>query len=266
MKILKLLSIGFLKYIGTAIFATAIVMITLFSYFPLQENIFGKDDYLLFISNKINIIPAIMIMILLVYYCLEIYNKFINKNPKHDEWIDDELDYNDDVEEVTESLSFKEQILLKLLFKFIDCIYFLYALFNKIKICYIPVLLIAIYVGMTSYTVLYADSIKSSSPLKPLGITYDYYDIERIDVGLNKGNEDSYTPFYEVMLNDGTSVDFMGGSSHKSNIYTEEVLFNFDKELRSRGIPKSVNKDNFEKFAEGLNEDYVKMVEKLFIK
>lgn len=264
MEILKLLLIGILKYIGTAIFATVIVMITLFSYFPLQEYIFGKGDYLLFVSSEINIIPAIMIMVLLVYFSLEFCCKFTNKNIENDEWIDDGLSDNDDAEEDIESISFKEQILFKLLTKFVDCMDFLYALFCKVKIYYIPVLLIAIYVGMTSYTVLYADSIKTSSPLKPFGGNYDYSEIEKINVGLNKGNDDSYSPFYEIILNDGTTVDFMKGG--KSNTDTEGVLFNFDKELRSRGIPKSVNKDNFEKFAEELGDDYVKAIKKLFIK
>lgn len=115
---------------------------------------------------------------------------------------------------------------------------------------------------MTSYTILYNNSIKISSPLQPVGIIYDYKDITKINVGIAIGNEDSY---YEVILNDGTSIDFFGGSViDESNNSFEEILFDFDKKIRNQGIVKTVNKENFEKFAEGLDAEFVSDVKKLF--
>lgn len=80
-----------------------------------------------------------------------------------------------------------------------------------------------------------------------------------IHVGLDLENDDSYYPYYEIMLNDDTSIDFFGGSTmNESNKGFEEVLTDFDRKLRGLGITKSVNKDNFEKYAEGLDKEFTK--------
>lgn len=265
MDIIKILGLGVLKYIGIVILVVVIVIPTLFVYFSLQMYLFGKGDYLLFVSNNLNIIPAFMIMLLLLYFIITAYNKLIAK--KYDnEWTDDETQNDDSLENI-EALGKKEQILLKLINKLLELLDIFDKLFKIVKLCYIPVLLAAVYVGMTSYTILYPNSIKLSSPLQPTGITYDYKDVEIINVGIDKGNDDSYDPYYEVVLTDGTSIDFFGGSSmSESDKGFEEVLFDFDKKIRDMGVDKNVNKKDFEKYAEGLNTEFVRRVEKLFIK
>jgi len=265
MNIIKILGLGVLKYIGIVILVVIIVIPTLFVYFSLQMYLFGKGDYLLFVSNNLNIIPAFMIMLLLLYFIITAYNKLIAK--KYDnEWTDDETQNDDSLKNI-EALGKKEQILLKLINKLLELLDIFDKLFKIVKLCYIPVLLAAVYVGMTSYTILYPNSIKLSSPLQPTGITYDYKDVEIINVGIDKGNDDSYDPYYEVVLTDGTSIDFFGGSSmSESDKGFEEVLFDFDKKIRDMGVDKNVNKKDFEKYAEGLNTEFVRRVEKLFIK
>ncbi len=265
MNIIKILGLGVLKYIGIVILVVVIVIPTLFVYFSLQMYLFGKGDYLLFVSNNLNIIPAFMIMLLLLYFIITAYNKLIAK--KYDnEWTDDETQNDDSLKNI-EALGKKEQILLKLINKLLELLDIFDKLFKIVKLCYIPVLLAAVYVGMTSYTILYPNSIKLSSPLQPTGITYDYKDVEIINVGIDKGNDDSYDPYYEVVLTDGTSIDFFGGSSmSESDKGFEEVLFDFDKKIRDMGVDKNVNKKDFEKYAEGLNTEFVRRVEKLFIK
>ncbi len=265
MNIIKILGLGVLKYIGIVILVVIIVIPTLFVYFSLQMYLFGKGDYLLFVSNNLNIIPAFMIMLLLLYFIITAYNKLIAK--KYDnEWTDDETQNDDSLENI-EALGKKEQILLKLINKLLELLDIFDKLFKIVKLCYIPVLLAAVYIGMTSYTILYPNSIKLSSPLQPTGITYDYKDVEIINVGIDKGNDDSYDPYYEVVLTDGISIDFFGGSSmSESDKGFEEVLFDFDKKIRDMGVDKNVNKKDFEKYAEGLNTEFVRRVEKLFIK
>lgn len=120
---------------------------------------------------------------------------------------------------------------------------------------------------MTNYTVLYSNSIKLSTPLQPFGVIYGYDDIASINVEIDGGEEGYYVPSYEVTLNHGKTIDFFGASVvSEGNKGFEEVLIEFDKKMKKQGIPKSVNKDNFEKFAEGLNTEYTRRVEKLFIK
>ncbi len=265
MNIIKILGLGALKYIGIVILVVIIVISTLFGYFSLQMYLFGKGDYLLFVSNNLNIIPAFMIMLLLLYFIITAYNKLMAKK-YDDEWTDDETQNNDSLKNI-EALGKKEQILLKLINKLLELLDIFDKLFKIVKLCYIPVLLAAVYIGMTSYTILYPNSIKLSSPLQPTGITYDYKDVEIINVGIDKGDDDSYNPYYEVVLTDGTSIDFFGGSSMSENDKGfEEVLFDFDKKIRNMGVDKNVNKKDFEKYAEGLNTEFVRRVEKLFIK
>ena len=261
MHMLKTIGLGILKYIGIIIVAVVIVLTVLFGYLYFQIYLFGKSDYLLFISNNLNIVPAFMIMILFGYFIITIVYMLIGKNELADEEIQ-----SIESEENIENLSNKEKILLKVLNMFLNFVDFIFKIFDIIKVCYIPVLLIAIYVGMTSYTILYSDSIKLGSPLHPAGVTYDYKDIKSINVGLNE-DDDSYYPYYEVILDDGESIDFFGGSTMgESNQSFEEVLIDFDRKLRSQGITKSVNKDNFEKYAEGLDKEITSRVEKLFNK
>lgn len=262
MHTLKNIGLCILKYIGTVIIAVVIVLSVLLGYFSLQIKLFGKGDYLLFISNNLNIIPALMIIILFGYFIMTFADKLINEIALNDE----EIQYINSQENI-ENLSYKERILLKVLSKFVDFLDFIFKIFDIIKVFYIPVLLIAIYVGMTSYAILYPDSIKLGSPLHPSGVTCDYKDIKSINIGLNDEGDDSYYPYYEVILKDGKSIDFFGGSSmDESNKSFEEVLIDFDRKLRSQGITKSVNKDNFEKYAEGLDEEFTSRVEKLFVK
>lgn len=160
-----------------------------------------------------------------------------------------------------------QKVLFKIIEKGLNLLFFLFDICDQVKVYYIPVLLIAIYAGMTHYAVLYSDSIKLSNPLQPFGVTYGYDDIVSINVEVDKGKDDYYNPSYEVLLNDGKTINFFGASvMNEGNKGFEEVLIDFDKKMRNKGIPKSVNKDNYEKFAEGLNTEYTGRVEKLFIK
>jgi len=237
---LKNIGLGILKYIGKVIILSIIAIVIGLGYFYLQTYIFGKGNYLLFISNNYSI-PVFMLLILYIYFVATIVNKLDSKN----------------------ELRGEEVFINELLNKYLNLLEFYVVRF--IKICYIPVLLIAIYVGMTSYTILYSGSIKLGSPLHPSGVTYDYNDIKSIKVGLSE-EDNSYYPYYEIMLNDGTSIDFFSGNMAESNQSFEDVLIDFDRKLRSQGIAKSVNKDNFEKYAEGLDKEFTSRVEKFFIK
>ena len=93
MTILKVIGYGILYFIGIIIFAVIVVCATIIPYFSLQMRLFGKGDYLLFISSTLNMIPVIMIMILIMYALIRVKEKLSRRKEKRQEKIeeDDEL-------------------------------------------------------------------------------------------------------------------------------------------------------------------------------
>lgn len=255
------IALSILSYIGTVIIVIVIAITTTLAYFSLQLFLFSRGDYLLFVSNTLNIIPVIMIMILIIYGFIQIKEKFFKKNNEQIEIIED-----DEIIDI-ETLSRLEKVTFKLLNKLVALDNTITNIFKIIKICYIPILIIAVYCGMTSYSILYTDNIKVSSPMAPKGVIYKYSDVKYVNVGVEKENKNSYSPYYKVIFNDGKSVDFFGGSMHKDkDIGFEYILNDLDKKLKVQGVIKSVNKENFEEYAKGLDKDFISRVEKLFNK
>lgn len=259
MKILKVIGIGILNFIGIIIFATILALGTIFTYFPLQIFLFGRGDYLLFISNNSNMIPAYMIMILIIYAAIKIKEKLFKRK-------EEQKDLIGEAEPVdTDAFSKKEQTILSLLNKLIAFDNIISKVFKVIKVCYIPVLLIALYCGMTSYAILYSDSIKVSSPIKPAGTIYKYSDIKRVDDGVEKENRNSYSPYYTVTFSNKKSVNLFGGSMHEDKDRGfEYILIDLDKKLKTQEVTKTVNKTNFDNYAKGLDKSFISRVEQLF--
>lgn len=259
MKILKVIGIGILYFIGIIIFATILALGTIFTYFRLQMFLFGRGDYLLFISNNSNMIPVFMIMGLIIYAAIKIKEKLFKRKEVQTELMEE-------VESVdTDTLSKKEQTILSLLNKLIAFDNIISKVFKVIKVCYIPVLLIALYYGMTSYAILYTDIINVSSPIKPAGTIYKYSDIKRVDVGVEKDNRNSYSPYYTVTFSDKKSVNLFGGSMiEDKNRGFEYILIDLDKKLKTQGVTKIVNKTNFDNYAKDLDKNFISRVEQLF--
>ena len=271
MNLLKMIGISILKFLGVCILATVMALATIFTYFPLQLLLFGIGEYLLFISSEINIIPLIMIMILIIYTLFQIKEKlFKNKGQTAElteEVIENSVDnQNESIEIPIDAAEGKRGyiLLVKLLNVLLRYDKKLEKIYKIIKACYLPALIIAVYCGMTSYTILYENYIKVSTPIAPISITYDYDDINNVDVGIGK-YKNTYTPYYKITLKDGKKADIFGGSiSENSNANFEEILVCFDNALEKKGIKKNVDKSNFEKFAKGLDINYIKEIEKLF--
>lgn len=256
---MKAIGLGILYIIGTIILAVIIALTTIFSYFPLQLYLFGRGNYLLFSSSKINMVPIFMIMILMIYGLFVLKEKiFSQKYPELELQDEDELEEDRGsgklekfVDTLLDALLTIDEIALKL--------------FRIVRISYIPLLLIAIYAGMTSYAILFTDSIKVSTPINPTGKTYRYTDVNSVDVGVVKGYKNSYNPYYKLIFKDGKSVDFFEGSMQDDRgIGFEYILIDLDKKLKVQGVHKSVNKNNFYKYAKDLDEDFIRRVEKLF--
>ncbi|MFL0246087.1 hypothetical protein [Candidatus Clostridium stratigraminis] len=259
MKILKTMGIGILYFIGTILFATILALGTIFTYFALQILLFGRGDYLLLISNNSNIIPVLMIMILIIYAAFKIKEKFFKRKEVQTELIEEAEPVDTDI------LSKKEQTILNLLNKLIAFEDIISKVFKVIKVCYIPALLIALYYGMTSYAILYSDSIKVSSPMKPAGTIYKYSDIKRVDVGIEKENRNSCSPYYTVIFSDKKSLNLFGGSMiEDKGVGFEYILIDLDKKLKTQGVTKTVNKTNFDNYAKDLDKSFVSRVEQLF--
>lgn len=267
MNTLKYFGLGVLTFIGIVIISVAVGLVTLFGYFYLQLLIVGRGDYLLFVASESNMVPVVMLIILIAYILLVIKEKIFKNKEKLEEIIEDEEPID------VESLNWFEKLIYKLLnilinmpvnkLKAIDDTAI--KIFKIIKISYLPALIIAIYCGMTSYTILYTDSIKISSPIAPKGVIYKYRDIEKVNVGVAEGYKKSYSPYYEVVLNDGKSIDLFDGSMQEDkDIGFEYVLIELDEKLRAQGVDKTINKENFEKYSKDLNKEFISRVEKLF--
>lgn len=269
MKILKFIGLMILYFSGIIIFATVMALTTLFAYFTLQTMLFGRGNYLLFVSSQINMVPVIMIMILIVYILFQLKERFFKKKEDIIELLEEANNAigNEQENEIlmdSNSDNKLDTFLVKLLNNFLAFDNEMIKIFKIIKICYIPALIIVLYCGMTSYTILYSDSIKISNPAAPFGETYSYSDVRSINVGIGKYKK-SYTPYYKITLKNNKIVDLFGGASMDSgNDNHEEIFVNLDNVLKKQGVQKTVDKSNFERFAEGLDKGYVKEVERLF--
>ncbi|MDF2883583.1 MAG: hypothetical protein K0R54_4140 [Clostridiaceae bacterium] len=260
MKTLRIAALSILYFIGTIILAVVIALAALFTYFHLQIFLFARGDYLLFVSSELNMIPVIMIMVLIIYALFSIKERYLKKNEKH---IGITIEEENPVD--IETLSKLERFLFKLLNKLIALDEEIAKIFRMIKICYIPVLLAAVYCGMTSYAILYKESIRLGSPIAPLGVNYKNSDIKMVNVGVAKAYKNSYSPYYQVVFNDGRYVNLFGGSMHEDkDIGFEYILIDLDKNLRAQGVIKNVDKENFEEYSKGLDKGFVSRVEKLF--
>ena len=268
MEILKMLGQGILSYIGTVILGVVIALTTIFGYMSLQLVLFGNGNYLLFISSNLSIIPIIMIGILFVYLLLVMKEKFVERKEKQLEILDEDEEPID-----IETLNKVQKFCFKLFNKVTDKVIALDdAFYNKIakafkmlKSLFVSILIITIYCSMTSYSILYTDSVKISSPLYPKGITYKYSDIKSINVGIADVYKNSYEPYYKIFFNNNKSIDlFGGGVQDESDIDSEDVLINLDERLRMHGVIKSVNKNNFKEYSKEFDKDYINKVERLF--
>ena len=216
----------------------------------------------MFVAGDLNMIPTIMIMILIIFALIRIKERFFNRKEKQAEIID-EKDEPLDIED--EDLNKFEKFFFKLLNALFAGDKKILKIFKIIKISYILVLIVAIYFGMTSYAILYPESIKVGSPIAPKGVVYKYSDIKNVNVGISKSSKNSYSPYYKVIFNDGKSVDFFGATMQESKGERfEYILIDLDKKLRTQGVVKNVDKEDFLKYSEGLDMDFVSRVEKLF--
>jgi len=257
--IFKIIGASLLCIIGIVIFSIIMPLGTMFIYSRLQLLLLGRGDYLLFVSNSI-MIPVIMIMFLIVCALIQIIGKILKSKEKQSEF----------VEENGELLDFEtrdklEVILFKLLNKLVAPGDLIRKIFRITKKCYIAVLIIAIYCGMTNYAILYTDSIKVSSPIKPTGVIYKYSNVKSIGVGIEEDGRNFYSPYYNVIFDDGKSVNLIGVSMYEDKGKGfENILNDLDNKLRAQGASKSVNNVNFEEYSKGLDKDFVSRMEKLY--
>jgi hypothetical protein len=260
MKVLKTIGLGILYFIGIVIITMVVIFAMVWGYFSAQLFMFCKGDYLLFVAGDLNMIPIIMIIILIIFVLFRIKERLFNRKNEQIEIID-KNDEPLDSEELGKSWG----VIFKLLNGNLERDEKILKVSKIIKMSYILVLIVVTYLGMTSYAILYPESIKVSSPLAPTGLVYKYSDIKNINVGILRGSKNSYSPYYKVIFNDGKSADFFDVAMQESKgVRFEYILIDLDEKLRTQGVVKTVDKENFQKYSEGLDIDFVSRVEKLF--
>lgn len=71
--------------------------------------------------------------------------------------------------------------------------------------------------------------------------------------------------YYILKFNNDKAVNLMSGMTDSPlEKSTEAILTDLDKQLKDQGVNKSVSKNNFDKFSEGQDKEYVSETEKLF--
>jgi len=250
---LKAMFIHFIMHIGKYCIAIALAIIGVLAYAFLQIMLFGRGDYLLFVSNGINIVAAIFVLLPIVYVSITVMGKFEKADEKQ---FDDAMCCGNDEYDDGDELELQDES---------D-----YPVVNNrskkiLKICYIPVLLISIYWGITNYAILYTDTIKVCSPLNPSGTVYGYKDVESISVGFEEYRK-TYSPVYEVKFYDGTSINLFGGSIHENldGEDFEDILIKFDERIMAQGVRKSIDRTHFSEYSKDLNREFAGKVRKLF--
>lgn len=236
MGIIKELLWGIFSIILFILIIVVVGIGTLIIFFLAQLLLLGDKNYLLFISNKENIIAVFMIVFLAIYGLYKLDAKLSKGKGK--------------------IFSIKGNSPMRSFDR--SSKYF--------KIIYSIALISFIYYGITSYSALYEERIKVSSPLSPAGVLYEYKDIESIDVGIKKTFGKSYVPYYIVKFNDNKVVNLLSGSitSSEEGKDIEDTLINLDKELVTKGATKSVDKGNLKKYLEDFDKDYANKIERLF--
>lgn len=204
--------------------AIILALAILFGYSLLQVKIFGRGDYLLFVADIISYLPLLFIGFFAEY---KYYNFAQNE-----------------INDYKTKPSRRRKIVE--------------------RIC-IVVIIILTYLGITNYSILYKDGVKVASPIKPAGAMYKYSDISKVNVKVKRTFDGSNDISYKLIFNNGDSAELYYGSVYEG---VEEnymdILLRLDKQLKEQGIEKEVDKKNFEKYSNGLDQDHVSKVEKLF--
>jgi len=202
---------------GLIKFISLVLLVIMFSfglfliYQQIELLIFGRGDYLLFIVNRVGFLPVAIIIYVIQFEYLKMKEK-IKSNKNNDE------------EE-------RHKILV----------------LRKVGKIALTIIIIAImYIGMTSYSILYEDSIKVASAKNPWGVMYKYSDISKVKVAVNKELNGTYSISYKVTFNNGDSAELYRGFMYKEKEGThEEILSKLDKELKAQGVEKEINNQNF---------------------
>lgn len=247
----------------------------LFLFLSAQLWLSGEKNYLLFISNDLNFASVIALGLLIVCFIFFIKNKYTKEEADEEEIFAEEMYEEDDEDYVYIKEDSKMGIFMDRVINYVALIDDGLEYIKKMrisqfvqkyfKITYIVVLIIITYCGFASYTVLYENSIKVNSPLAPFGVTYKYSDIKNVKVGVKKGYQDEYEVYYILKFNNDKAVNLMSWMTDSPlEKSTEAILSDLDKQLKDQGVNKSVSKNNFDKFSEGLDKESVSETEKLF--
>lgn len=275
MKILKRVLKGIICCIGAIILIVLLALGSLILYVILTSIILGRGDYLLIVtSSKLELIPVMMVMFLIMYGLFKLKERFFPSE------LDKELLKSAEDEPCKESERYEENEIFQFpidyendsrytgcCLKFLNFTYRHFTAIEKlikiIKYCYLPVLAVTLYVSLTSNTTVYKDRIKVTHPYNPKGIIYSYSDVKSIDVGIEKRRGD-YTPYYRIHLRNNGIINLLGDSATmKEDMSLEKIILNIDSDFKKLGIPKKVIKSNFDSFAKSRDENYVSDINKL---
>lgn len=144
----------------------------------------------------------------------------------------------------------------------------LISVWNKLgrwKVVVAVVWFLVYYCCVTSFTVVTEDAIICHSPIHPMGISYEYSDVEKITTGVGQKDMTFFQHerkgqfYYQIKL-DGKTIIFLTGSSANDEIerYNEHTYLwfeEFNQKLVELGIPKEGDVSGCENIS--LDQEYV---------
>ena len=154
----------------------------------------------------------------------------------------------------------------------VNDILLIWNLLKKWRLLVIFAWLIALYCCITNFTAVTPDKIICYSPLQPVGVAYEYSDVEALKTGFGNKNfsiaeyKKKGNFFYQIELDNQTITFHAPGINEDIQRYAEHTyleLEEFDQALVGLGIPKESDKEGWENcdFDQEYVERFLRIIE-----
>jgi len=136
---------------------------------------------------------------------------------------------------------------------------------NKAKILF-GVFIFALglgYYSLTDYSIVYEDTIIKHSAFNPSGTTYNWTDIEEVQVGV-KNSSYGYDYYYILRFKDNSSININDFAGISSKLDSEDAFISIDHKVKELGINKIIDRTDLEKWGTEYDKQYVEKIQRLF--
>jgi len=250
--VLLLITVGI-----TAIFGFFIGFAFLHGILVGVSDFFVRNDFIGYILPTFNYFIGLIAFILIIIGIAAV--KFVKPIEKQEI-------YFEEIDSTSNDIRFIEKTVYKIIY-FIVPLYVAIWNFvgkNKVKLFW-PIFALCLVMGyysLTTYSIIYQDTIVKHSFLNPTGKTYRWDDIEQVEVRIDKDRYD-YDYYYVIKFKDKDTLNV--DKSISSHLYFADTFLLIDQKVKELGINKIIDRTDLEKWGTQFDEDYVEKVQRLFI-